>query len=165
MLKTIKVLTGEIKEMLSAYKVPYKMVNIGSNLPEVFLIDTFGIIVIGLDRKDYSFIYNKIIELYPGYRMVYISTTSDILKKKDDLLWNLMRSGYMRYIRTNFPNQFKTLIINYGLGRKIINKRLEIWDDAPMYKFLIEENKSILNQAESYVLSIDPSFYDYMPEE
>jgi hypothetical protein len=71
----------------------------------------------------------------------------------------------MRYIRNTYPKQFNTLIRDYGYGRKIVKARLKIWGDLPRFQFLAEENRMALEeQSESYIMSVDPSFYDYMPE-
>ena len=52
-----------------------------------------------------------------------------------------------------------------NLGRRIIEKRLEIWGDKPKYKFLVEDNKSVLQHGAMRELTTDPGFFDYMPEE
>jgi hypothetical protein len=160
----IQELAPEITIMVAALHIPFKEVSLGSNLPKLTLIDLFGVVVVGIDRKDYSQVLNKVAASYPHYRCVFLTTTDNLLEKKDELLWDLMRSGYMRYIRYKFPHQFKNLISNTSMGRKIINERLKIWGDKAKFKFLVEENKNALLQSETYLTTIDPSFFDYMPE-
>ena len=160
----IQELDAEINIMLSALYAQYITVPLGSNLPKAKVIESFGTVVIGLDRRDYSQIISKLVELYPGYRLFFISTEDNILETKDKFIWELMRSGYMRYIRTRFPGAFKQLISFQGYSRKIVNERLKVWDGEARYKYLIEENEEALHQSESYILSVDPSFYDFMPE-
>jgi hypothetical protein len=84
-------------------------------------------------------------------------------EKTDEIIWDLMRAGYMTWIRKNYPRQFKQLIVESNFGTKIIKKRLKIWDNEPRFRFLIEENEAALNQSAVYLLSIDPGFYDFMP--
>ena len=49
------------------------------------------------------------------------------------------------------------------MDRKIIKERLKVWDNAPKYRFLIDENEAALREATTYVLSVDPAFFDSMP--
>ena len=161
---TVKALETEIEVMLKAYRVPFRKEALESNLPNLYIIEDFGVIISGFERVEYTIVANRIATHYKGYRFIPITTMDNMNEKKDEVLWELMRSGYMRYIRTSYPGQFKTLLTQYGLGRKIINERLRIWGDAPKYKYLVEENRSFLGSSEVYALSMDPAFYDFMPE-
>ena len=77
--------------------------------PELSLSEDFGVVVSSINRIDYSSVKKVVNEKLPGYRDVYISTFDNLLKAKDDILWTLMQSGYMRLIRSNFPRQFNNL--------------------------------------------------------
>jgi hypothetical protein len=70
----------------------------------------------------------------------------------------------MKWIRLTYPRQFNKVIGLTDLGHKIIRKRLELWENKPKYKFLIEDNKDALLNSTSYVMALDPGFFDYMPE-
>jgi hypothetical protein len=161
---TTKALTAEVEIMLSALRVPYKKVPLEASLPDLFILERFGVVVAGFERIEYSIILNRVNSHYRGYRFVPVASDDDLIAKKDELLWELMRGGYMRFIRLSYPAQYKNLLFEYGLGRKIINERLRIWGDVPKYKYLVEENKRVLESSEQYVLNIDPAFYDFMPE-
>ena len=155
-------LETEVEIMLSALHLSYKKVKSGQYLPEIYLVEDFGIIVSGIEGIDYIQINSKLTLEYKGYKLFYIECDDNILEKKEELIWELMRLGYMRHIRKNYPRQFQSLISN-NFGRKIITERLRIWNDQPMYKYLIEENKFALTTTENAVLSRDPAFFDYMP--
>jgi len=158
-------LVTEVKIILKALHVPYKVINLGRDLPEACLVSIFGTVVMGIDGKDYSYAISKLNAEYKGFRIFFITPVDNLIEKKDELIFDLMRSGYMRYIRITYPRQFNGLIKDYGYGRKIVNERLRIWGDLPRFQFLVEENKLALeDQSEVYIMSVDPSFYDYMPE-
>jgi hypothetical protein len=154
----------EVEAIVSALHVPYNVESLGKNLPSIVKCELFGTVISGIEAKDYSFVKEKIEEKYKGFRIVFVTTADNLIDKKDDIIWELMRSGYMRYIRQTYPKQFNTLIMYHSLGNKIINERLRLYGDRPCYQFLVEENKAALRQQPSFVLSIDTSFYDYMPE-
>lgn len=162
---TLAELEIEIQIMLSALKVTARKHNLVKEVSVQFVIEEFGVIICGVNRADYSLVKDIVLKQFgPGWRVVYVSIQGSLHEKKDEIIWEMMRSGYMRYIRTKYPRQFKELITMQNFGKKIVEKRLKIWDGAPKYRFLIEENKAVLKEAVSYVLSIDPSFFDYMPE-
>ena len=98
-----------------------------------------------------------------GWRFIYFTAHDSLLEKKEEIIWDLMRGGFIRYIRTRYPQQFKNLIIMENFGKKIIKQRLKVWGDTPKYRFLKQENEAALNEAFSYIISVDPSFFDYMP--
>ena len=101
---------------------------------------------------------------FPGWRVVYVNTKEAVYERKEEVLWALMRSGYMSYIRNIYPRQFNNLIVTEGFGNKVIRQRLAIWGDKPKYKWLVEEDKAALKESDTYILSINPGFYDHMPE-
>lgn len=152
----------DIEVMLSALHLSNKKMKAGQYLPDMFVVEDFGIIVIGLEKTDYTQINSKLTLEYKGYKLFYIECEDNILDKKEELIWELMRLGYMRHIRKNYPRQFQSLISD-NFGRKIITERLKIWDDQPMYVYLIEENKFALTTPENAILARDPAFFDYMP--
>lgn len=156
-------LESELNIILTSLRVPYHRVLLGKNLPEVFEAKDFGVVVVGIHPQDYSVVLNKLVTLFKGRRYIIVATTDNILEVKDEIIWDFMRSGYMRYIRTHYNRQFNNLI-QQGFGRKIINERLKVWDGDPKYSFLIEENKEALQLSEPVILNYDPAFYDYMPE-
>jgi hypothetical protein len=159
----LEVLLDEINITLSALWIPYKKVSLGSNFPDVFVIEVLGVVVVGIDPADYSYMLSKLVDKFTNYRYVFISTSETMYAKKDELIWDLMRSGYIRYIRTNYTRQFNNLI-QQNFGRKIITERLKVWGDNPKYKYLVDENKKCLDISAPYLVTIDPAFFDYMPE-
>lgn len=157
---TLEELDVELANILRALLVDYKK----SSTAE-FVVPSFGVVVCGIDRLDYKLTNDNVEGKFKGYRSVYITTEDLVHEKRLDIIWALMRSGYMRYIRTSYTRQFKNLLVTQDFGRQIVNERLRIWGDKPKYAWLAEENKIALTQSAAYILTIDPSFYDSMPEE
>lgn len=130
------------------------------------IVEDFGLIVCCINRVDYTQVRKDIIDQFEGWRVFYVTTNDNIGDLKFNLLWNLMRGGYMKWLRNTFPRQVKNVINGpENLGHRIIEERLRIWADRPRFKFLIEDNKAALQGNLLRELTNDPGFFDYMPEE
>lgn len=159
-------LETDIEILLHNLKLTYKKVSILKDISIQYVIDEFGVIVCCIDRRDYARITDEVQNVYEGWKLVHLTVQEGLTQEKnDDVIWELMRAGYMTWVRRNFPRQFKQLITEHNFGTKIIQKRLKIWNNEPRFKFLIEDNEAALNQSASYILSIDPGFFDSMPPE
>ena len=160
---SLEELYTEIEILLSTFMVLYKRVPLGGNLSDVFEATEFGTVLVGIEPLDYSYTMQKLYDKYPGYRYIILTCDDSMLNKKDEILWELMRSGYIRYIRYKYQRQFNNMI-QQGLGRKIITERLKIWGKDPKYKYLVAENLRCLSVSAPYLVSQDPAFFDFMPE-
>ena len=152
----------EITITLQSLRVNYKKASVVPDVSVQFVCEDFGTVVSVINRADYSYVNKTVKEHYPDYRYVYISTYDNLIEKRDEIIWALMKSGYMTYIRQNFPRQFHRLITD-GFGAKIIRERLKRWADKPMYRFLISEDEKIKDAPTTMVLATEPAFFDYMP--
>lgn len=162
-LKELEINTGV---MLNQFKVSFKKMNMVRGVSVQFIINDFGLLVCNLDRRDYSQIQDVILKYYGEWRIFYITTVDNMMEKRDQLLWELMRCGYMKWLRFTFPRQIKSIINGpENLGQKIIRERLRIWGDKPKYKFFIEDNKMALKNGMIREIGSDPGFFDTMPEE
>lgn len=161
---SLEELRAEADIMVSAFMLPYKKVKLGSNIPELIDIHELGVLIICIEPLDYSFVMQKLLDKYKGYRFIVLTCDDNLITKKDEILWEFMRSGYLRYLRYKYVRQFNNLI-QQGFGRKIIIERLRLWGDDPKYKFLVEENKRCLNISSAYLVAQDPAFFDFMPED
>ena len=163
---SLQKLDTDIVVMLNAFMVSSKRVNILKKTAVVFSIESFGTIVCGIDRIDYLQVHEVLTDNFPGWRMVYITNQEDINKKRYDVLWGLMRGGYMKWLRLNFPRNAKSVLLGQdNLGTRILQERLNIWSKQPKYKYLLEDTKSVLRHGITVELTHDPGFLDYMPEE
>jgi hypothetical protein len=161
----LKELEDYISIMLSQLRVTFKKFNLIRGISIQFVVEDFGLIICGINRVDYAQVNDMLVKNYPNWRMLYITTNDNIAEKKDEVLWELMRCGYFKWLRYTFPRQIKSIINGpESLGQKIIKERLRIWADKPKYKFLIDDNKVALINGTLRELTSDPSFFDYMPE-
>lgn len=161
---SLEELQTEISILLTTFMVPYKRVPLGSNLSDGFDVLELGIVLVGIDPLDYSYTMQKLYGLFEGYRYIVITTNDSMLDKKDEIIWEFMRSGYIRYIRYKYQRQFHNMI-QQGLGRRIITERLRIWGKNPKYKYLVSENVRCLDVSAPYLVTQDPAFFDFMPED
>lgn len=163
-MKNLESLSSDVAIMLDNYRVSYRHFGL-KNLAEYYQIEDFGLIVCVFNRIDYTQVSGKMTEHYSGWRVNYITTDDNLVEKKYEVLWDLMRCGYMKWLRWNFPRQVRSILMGPdNLGSRIIEERLRIWDNKPKYKFLIEDNISVQRNGIIPELSKDPSFFDYMPE-
>jgi len=127
-----------------------------------FLVEQFGFIVHVVNSK-----FFEIPELdpYKDWRQVYINENDDLNKKREEMVWELMKSGYMTWFRETHNQAFKNLLLNYDYSKKIIDQRLKIWNNKPKYNFLIERNIRARSMSSTYLISVEPGFFDDMPEE
>jgi hypothetical protein len=152
--------------MLVQLRVTFRKFNIIRGISTQFIIEEFGLIICCINRIDYTQVNDLLVKNYADWRILYVTTNDSVAEKKDEVLWHLMRCGYMKWLRYSFPRQVKSIINGpENLGQKIIRERLRIWANKPKYKFLIDDNKSALMNGMLRELTSDPSFFDYMPEE
>lgn len=152
--------------MLNQLRVKYRKVNLVRGISTQFVIDDFGLIICCINRVDYAQVSNVVVDQFKDWRTIYLTTNDNMLEKKYQVIWALMRCGYMKWLRYNFPRQVRSILNGPDdLGRKIIEERLRIWADRPKYKFLADDNRVAFKNGILRELTNDPSFFDYMPEE
>ena len=154
-------LTIEIELTLRLLRLQTNVEKYLSGKLKVYTIPMFGVRVYGIS----NFMQKELQEasLDNSNRVFIVTTTDDIKKKKDLFIWELMKSGYLRWLRLTYPRQFKDLVVTQNFGNKIIKRRLELWGNKEKFKFLVEENK-LYKSAIGYALSLDASFFDMIPE-
>jgi hypothetical protein len=155
-------LESDIEIMLRSLRIDFKKVYLVKDVSVQFVCEGFGVIVNAINRSDYVYINKVTVENFPNHRYIYISIFDDLLEAKEEIIWTLMQSGYMKFIRVNFERQFKGLMMD-NFGNKIIDERLKRWGDSPKFKFFVEENKEARQLPVNMVLATDPTFFDMMP--
>jgi len=83
----------------------------------------------------------------------------------ENLMWLLISKGYMAYLRNKESGDFQVFhhfIMREGWGRRIIDKRLELYNNEPKHKFMIERNKRMRDMSISYIITHYPDFFDYL---
>jgi hypothetical protein len=158
-------LETEIEVTLRLLKLNYKKIYLKKNFCAQFFIEDFGMVICCMERKRYREIKDLMENNYSGWRAVYLAVGEEVKEEKENIIWELARGGYFKWVRLNYPRQFNNFIIMEGFGKKIIKERLRIWAGREKYRFLIADNEDALRNSETYILSTEPSFYDYIPEE
>ena len=156
-------LCNDTRVMLQTLRLDFKEHYPSSKVEYQFLVDQFGLIVHVIDKRFYA-PPEPTLDPYEDWRQVYIDREDDINKKREETIWELMKSGYMSWLRGENSRAFKNLILNYDYAKKIIDQRLKIWGDKPKYRYLVQLNTEASYTTATYLLSIDPGFFDYMPE-
>lgn len=162
---TLEDLILEVSNILNALRVQFKINDLVKGVSKQLVISEYGTIVRCISRLAYKLTDDNIDDPYKDYRIVYITTEDPRYEFRTTILWALMRGGYIRQLRTQFKRSFTSLIIDQDFGRQIVTERLRIWNKRPKYSWWIAENEAALRQSASYILSVDPAFYDMMPEE
>lgn len=156
--------TYDVGILLGALRVPYSISNLIKNVTTQYIVDDFGVVVSVLNSADYSMVSNRVDEVYKNFRQVYVATSDDIDEKRYEIIWALMQSGYMMWLRFSFGARFPNILETDGLADRIINERLRRWDNMPMYSYLIQYNMEAKQMNIRRLLAQDPSFFDYMPQ-
>ncbi len=159
-------LEAQLGAILNALRVDYKKLNLIKGVSTQFIMDSFGVIICGINRADYKLIADTVEDIYKGWRIIYITTQDNLLEKKEEIVWSLMRSGYLKWLRHNCTDStFRNLMFDGNFANKIINERLKRWGDAPKYKYFREADEFAKGQGRiSEYLSKEPGFFDFMPE-
>jgi hypothetical protein len=160
----LEALEIDVRNMLKALRLDYDVVHLTSSSSIQFVIKDFGTVVCCISRMDYTTVREVVENTYMDYRVLYITTDEDISTKRFEVVWELMTAGYMRWVRFEHQRIFNNLITFENFGNRIIEERLRRFAGRPRYKYLIEQNEWAKRNADTYVMSIDPGFYDMMPE-
>jgi hypothetical protein len=149
--------------MLGALRVPYDVMSVYKQITIQYVVKQFGVVVSAINPSDYGAISSKVEETFEGYRHIYVASTDNISDKRYEVVWDLMRGGYMKYLRSVYGAQFPNILETDNLAGRIIEERLRIWDNKPMYIYLIQDNLEAQKMGARRLLAEDPSFFDYMP--
>ncbi len=153
----------DVGAVLGALRVPYSIASVYKNITVQYIIGQFGVVISVINPTEYGVISSKVEETFVGYRYIYIATTDNISDKRYEIIWELMRSGYMNWIRNSYGAQFPNILETDGLGNRIIEERLKVWNNQPKYSYLINTNIEAQQTSFRRVLAEDPAFFDYMP--
>ena len=162
----LKELEDKISIMLTQFMVTFKKNSVLKGISSQFVVDDFGLIICCINRIDYAEINNAVTNQFKDWRVIYLTTNDSISDKRYEILWDLMRGGYMKWLRYSYPRQVRNILNGpENLGPRIIQERLRVWGDKPKFKYLVADNKVALKNGVLRELTEDPGFFDYMPEE
>lgn len=162
---SLEELEAEISIILHTLKVRFSKLHLIKDISVQFICEQFGTVVCGMERADYGHVAKMVKERLPDYRYIFISNFDDLIEAKQRIIWALMAGGYMKYIRENFNRQFTQFLTMNNYAWLIIEERLRRWGNRPKYKYMAEENQMAKTIPVTMILSSEPCFFDYMPEE
>jgi len=160
---SLRSVSYDVGVLLGALRVPYTITNVLKHITAQYVVDDFGVIISVVNPGDLNVINERVESVFPGWRHVIMPVNSSVSEKRYEVIWELMRSGYMKWLRFVYKAQFPTIIETDNLGGRIIDERLRIWAGKNKYKFLIEDNIEAKRSSFRRILNQDPSFFDYMP--
>jgi len=163
---TMYELEALLEANLRALRVEYRKEYLIKDISVQFVVEKFGVIVCGINRMDYKLVDTAVGDQYKGWRVVYVTTYDDMNEKRDEVLWTMMRGGYLTWLRHHLTTtQYRKLMFDGNIAHKVINKRLTVWADDPKYRYFKEIDSFAAGQGRiSEYLSKEPGFFDFMPE-
>ncbi|MHA2218640.1 MAG: hypothetical protein ACXACY_22175 [Candidatus Hodarchaeales archaeon] len=151
---------GDVQQILFAvltqYKVEFDETEAGDSV--IYEVPKFGVKIIYLDGQTFD---KKILD---GWHVVYVHPDYTAKKSKEKIVWALVKGGYFHYMRHNYKNTFSKILAFEGWDKALINERARRYKDLPKYSYFIEINNEGSFESSSYVLSVDPGFYDFIVE-
>jgi len=147
---------NDIEQLVYLFGVGFDTTTAGGTT--IFEIPTFGTKIIFNETTLTGTVYDD------NWRVVTVNSGDLFEEKKMEIFWELMKAGYVRYLRIEIPRTFKSMIVSQGWDKKIIKKRLEIYKEDAKYNYLRELNKWALKESSAYVLAMDPGFFDFLLE-
>jgi hypothetical protein len=142
--------------LLFQFNIRYDRNDYGNSA--IFTVTKFGAKIVYLDGQEFD---GKILD---GWNVVYVHPDFDVIKSKERIVWGLVKGGYFHYLRNNYKKTFHHMISNEGWGRRIIQERLKRQKELPKHVYFAELNNDALRAAETWVMSQDPGFFDFMEE-
>jgi len=162
---SIKETSYDVEVFLKALKIPFSTTNVLKHITTQFIIEDLGIVLTVLNPNDYAMINDRVNFLFKEWKLLYIPAAVDVQAKRYPIIFEFMRSGYMKWLREIYRNQYVQIIETDNLGRRIIEERLRLWDNKPMYRLFIQENVNALKNSFRRIISEEPGFFDYMPRD
>lgn len=145
--------------MLDRLRLVYKTRGEGTNQFHM-VVPSFGIV--------FKFHLFTQMSDYDGWDIIEVNL--DELEINDqqfgeNLMFLLISKGYMAYLRhgeSGMNQAFRNFLIREGWALKIIDKRLELYNNEPRHKFMIERNIRLRDMSVHYIIMHHPDFFDYL---
>lgn len=145
-----------IVQLLRKMRLKYRERNKGEKTFHI-IVEDFGV-VLRFNRR-------QPMPAYDGWDIVDVSLDKyeiNPLEFGRNFMFLMVSKGYMAYLRGENVTVFRHFLISEGWGLRIIDKRLELYNNQPKHKFMIEHNKRLRKLSISYILTYFPDFFDYL---
>ncbi len=160
---SLRRVSSDIGAILAALRIPFSVISLNKKISVQYVINEFGVVISLQTESDLSIIRNKIERSFYGYRYIFVYINDDLEETRYKIIWDLMRSGYMIWLRETYGQRFINFIDENNFGTKIIDERLRIWNNKAKFGYLIRKNLEAKEVGYRRTLATDPSFFDYMP--
>jgi len=141
--------------LLEQYGVDFEREDIEESA--IFKISKFGVKVVYLNGQPFKK------TILTGWLVAWVHPDYSIDKAREIIIYTLMEGGYFHYLRFNFPNVYKRIISMEGWDREILEERLRRYKELPKYNYFRELDNDALTESSTYILAVDPGFFDFMP--
>ena len=142
--------------LLTQFKVGYSIE--GYSNGNMIKVGGFGLKILFVTGAEFE---NKVLK---DWRIVWVYPDFTLDEAKDKIIWGLVKGGYFHYLRMNYKRTFDQMFYFQNWGNRLAKYRKKIYKDLPKYNYLRELNNDAMGSPTSYVLSIDPGFYDWVFE-
>lgn len=142
--------------LLDQFNIDYKQQLYGNSA--IFDVVKFGTKIVYLDGQTFD---RKILD---GWHVGWVHPDYTVTEAREKIVWALVRGGYFHYLRNNYKNTFAKLLSSQGWDRLLINYRLKQFKNDPKFNYLRDINSTALTTASSYVIAMDPGFFDWIIE-
>ena len=142
--------------LVSQFNISYKQQNIGKSA--IFEIQKFGVKIVYLDGQEFD---KRVLD---GWYVAWIHPDYDLKEAREKIVWALVRGGYFHYLRTAYKKTFGSMISSQGWDRLLIEYRMKLFKNEPKYAYQREINEDAIKMSPSYLMSLDPGFFDWLVE-
>jgi hypothetical protein len=159
---------NSLYSLLRNLRIKYKEFNKSSKSTRYIYLSDFGIKIPILFSRDVKM--SKSRDEKTGIATVTYVVGSEIKQQEEFgimLMMELIQAGFFRFIRHSPAGDneriYKELLIKHGWGMKILNTRLEVWENQPTRKFLYDFTKELVdNFSMPQIIAHYPDIFDYL---
>ena len=140
--------------LLSHYNIKFDQKIVGKS--GIFEVTMLGTKIVYLDGQKFD---DKILK---NWNIAYIHPDYDVRKAKEKIVWALVKGGYFHYLRHNYKKTFHNILTFEQWDKKLMEERMRRYKEAPKYNYMREINNDAKLESSTFILSIDPGFFDFM---
>ena len=148
-----------IVQLLKTLRLPYKERNAGEESFHI-IVEQFGIVLRFNKRQQMG--------SFDGWDVVDVDLQEYELNPIEfgrNLMWLLIAKGYFSFLRgpeTGNSKLFRHFLISEGWAQRIFDKRLQLYNNEPRHKYMIEQTKRLQKMPVHYTVMHYPSYFDFL---
>jgi len=142
--------------LLSHYNIKFEVHTVGKSA--IYEVPKFGTKIVFLDGQEFD---NKVLK---NWHVAWVHPDYDAKKTREVIVFALVKGGYFHYLRNNYKNTFHRILTFEGWDKSLVKERLRKYGNKPKYNYFKEMNTDAKQESSTFVLSVDPGFYDFLTE-